>query len=144
VRPSYDVLAPYFDAWQRAFGCVYDDLILPRVVEALARHAPDARRVADLGIGTGDLAVALARRGFEVTGVDRAPAMLAVAREKARAAGVVLTLVEQDLRALALPAPVDAAVCVYTVVNQLTDDGDLARALAAVHANLRPAGLFVF
>jgi SAM-dependent methyltransferase len=144
VRPSYDVFAPHFDAWQRAFGCAYDDLILPRVGRALARHAPDARRIVDLGIGTGDLAIALARSGFEMTGVDRAPAMLAVAREKARAAGVSLSLVEQDLRALTLDAPVDAALCVYTVVNQLTDDGDLARALAAVHANLRAGGLFVF
>lgn len=144
MRPSYDAFAPHFDAWQRSFGCAYDDLILPRVLAVLERHAPRARRVADLGIGTGDLAIALARRGLEVVGIDRAPAMLAVAREKARGAGVVLGLVEQDLRSLRLGAPADVALSVYTVMNQLTGDDDLDRALAAVRANLVPGGLFVF
>jgi hypothetical protein len=62
--------SPPFDAWQQALGGSYDELILPRLVTALAAHAPAARRVADLGIGTGDLVVALARRGFAVVGVD--------------------------------------------------------------------------
>jgi ubiquinone/menaquinone biosynthesis C-methylase UbiE len=141
---SYDAFAPHFDAWQRAFGCSYDELLLPRVERMLGQWAPAARRVVDLGIGTGDLAIALARRGFEVIGVDRAPAMLALARRKAARAGVRLALVEQDLRVLRLDRRVDVALCVYTVMNQLTGDGDLARALAAVRAVLVPGGLFLF
>jgi SAM-dependent methyltransferase len=148
VAEPYDVFARHFDAWQQAFGGPYDDLILPRVLAALARHAPPVRRVADLGIGTGDLVVALARAGYAVVGVDRSPAMLAVARAKVAAASPAPApapvLVQQDLRALDLDAPVDAAVCVYTVINQLTGDGDLARALASVHAALEPGGLFLF
>ncbi|HXJ33164.1 MAG TPA: class I SAM-dependent methyltransferase [Candidatus Eisenbacteria bacterium] len=141
---SYDAFAPHFDAWQRSFGCAYDDLILPRIVDVLGRHAPAARRIADLGIGTGDLAIALARRGYDLVGVDVAPAMLAVARAKAARAGVRLTLVEQDLRALRLEPPADVVLCVYTVVNQLTADGDLDRALASIHRSLVPHGLLVF
>jgi SAM-dependent methyltransferase len=144
VPVSYDAFAPHFDAWQRSFGPAYDDLILPRILDVLGRHAPGARRVADLGIGTADLAIALARHGYEVIGVDRAPAMLAVARAKAERAGVALTLVEQDLRRLRLPEPVDAAICVYTVLNQQTADGDLARTFRAVRAALVPGGLFAF
>ncbi len=141
---SYDAFAPYFDAWQRSFGCAYDDLVLPRIERILARHAPAVTRVLDLGIGTGDLAIALARRGLDVVGVDRAPAMLAMARAKADAAGVRLTLVAQDLRRLRIADPADVALCIYTVMNQLTGDGDLARALESVRACLGPHGLFVF
>ena len=148
MAEPYDVFARHFDAWQQAFGGPYDDLILPRVLAALARHAPPVRRVADLGIGTGDLVVALARAGYAVVGVDRSPAMLAVAHAKVAAASPTPApapvLVQQDLRALDLDVPVDAAVCVYTVINQLTGDGDLARALASVHAALEPGGLFLF
>jgi ubiquinone/menaquinone biosynthesis C-methylase UbiE len=144
VAVSYDAFAPHFDAWQRSFGCAYDELVLPRVVDVLARHAGAARRVVDLGIGTGDLAIALARRGYDVTGVDVAPAMLAVARDKARRAGVRVDLVAADLRALTLDPAADAAFCVYTVVNQLTADGDLARAFGAVARSLVPGGLFAF
>jgi ubiquinone/menaquinone biosynthesis C-methylase UbiE len=41
-----------------------------------------ARRVLDVGCGTGTFAILLADRGFEVTGVDPALAMLEVARAK--------------------------------------------------------------
>ncbi len=141
---SYDQFAPFFDAWQRAFGPAYDDLIGDRVLAAVRRHAPGARRVADLGLGTGDLAIALACAGYAVVGVDRSRPMLAVAGAKIAAAGLAVELVEQDLRALRLAPPVDAAVCVYTVVNQLTADGDLVAALASVHGALAPDGVFVF
>jgi len=144
VGISYDAFAPHFDAWQRSFGGAYDDLILPRIVDVLARHAPAARRIVDLGVGTGDLAIALARRGYDVVGVDVAPSMLAVARAKAGREGVRLTLVEQDLRVLRLEPPADVALCVYTVVNQLTAEGDLDRALASMHRSLVPRGLLVF
>ncbi len=141
---SYDGFAPYFDAWQQAFGGAYDALILGRVLGALRRHVPEARRVVDLGIGTGDLAIALTRAGYRVVGVDRSAAMLAVARRKAAAAGASPTLVQQDLRSLALAVPVDAAVCVYTVVNQLVGDDELLAAFRAVCAALVPGGVFVF
>jgi predicted TPR repeat methyltransferase len=141
---SYDLFAPHFDAWQRAFGQPYDALVLPRVLAALDVHVPGARHVVDLGVGTGDLAAALARRGYAVTGVDCSAPMLGVAHAKLQAAGVVATLLLQDIRTLALDEPADAAVCVYTVLNQLTDDGDLARTFRAVRAALRPGGVFVF
>ena len=143
---SYDVFAPHFDAWQRAFGGPYDDLVLPRLLAALARHPLPVRHVADLGIGTGDLVIALARAGYAVVGVDRSPAMLAIAGAKVTAAALspVPVLVRQDLRTLQLDAAVDAAICIYTVINQLTGDGDLARALSTVRGALVPGGLFVF
>lgn len=146
MAESYDALARHFDAWQQAFGGSYDDLILPRVLAALSRHAPPVRRVADLGFGTGDLVVALARTGYTVVGVDRSPEMLAIARAKVLAASLspAPVLEQQDLRVLRLEPAVDAAVCVYTVMNQLTGDDDLARALGAIHDALVPGGLFLF
>src|SRR5262245_66350857 len=80
VAEAYDRFAPHFDAWQRAFGGAYDALVLPRVLAALARHQQPIRRVVDLGIGTGDLVIALARAGYEVTGVDRPQPTLDQAR----------------------------------------------------------------
>src|SRR5688500_356219 len=57
-------------------------------------------RVLDLRCGTGDNAVFLARRGFDVTGVDFAPAALAKARRKAEAARVAARFLEDDLTQL--------------------------------------------
>lgn len=54
-------------------------------------------RAVELGCGTGTNAVFLAERGFDVTGIDLAPAALARAREKAEAAGVQVEFIEADV-----------------------------------------------
>ena len=146
MAPSYDRFAPHFDAWQEAHGASYDTLILPRIRAVLVRHGAGVRRIADLGAGTGDLVVALARDGYQLVAVDCSAPMLEVARAKAAAAELTVppTFVLQDIRTLRLAPPVDAALCVYTVINQLTGDGDLARALTGIHDALVPGGLFVF
>jgi len=47
----------------------------------------NVRTILDLGCGTGNHAIRLARRGYEVTGVDRSPEMLAKAEWKAAELG---------------------------------------------------------
>lgn len=54
----------------------------------------------DLGCGTGDNAIYLARNGWSVTGVDFVPAAIRKARVKAAAAGVDATLVHADVTRL--------------------------------------------
>ncbi|MCZ7589303.1 MAG: methyltransferase domain-containing protein [Gaiella sp.] len=66
---------------------------VPELVGAVA----GARRVLDVGCGSGRLTVALARAGAEVTGMDTSAERLAEARRRAEEAGVPLTLVEADM-----------------------------------------------
>lgn len=65
-----------------------------------AGREPPYGRVLDLGCGSGIWAVALARRGWQVTGVDVVPKALRRARERAREAGVELHLVVGDVTKL--------------------------------------------
>ncbi len=51
----------------------------------------------DLGCGVGAEAIYLAQKGFEVTGVDFSPTAITIARDRARAAGVDVTFVKDDL-----------------------------------------------
>jgi 2-polyprenyl-3-methyl-5-hydroxy-6-metoxy-1,4-benzoquinol methylase len=51
----------------------------------VAALVPAGARVLDAGCGTGRVAIELARRGYEVVGVDSDASMLAVAREQAPA-----------------------------------------------------------
>lgn len=104
-----------------------------------------ARRVVDVGCGTGELAARLARRGFEVVGVDPAVASLDVARAKRGADRV--TWVEGTAADLAARIPsVDADLVVMTgnVAQVFVDDDDWRTTVRAVASSLRPGGRFVF
>ena len=62
---------------------------------------PSLGRALDIGCGTGDHAVNLARRGWDVTAVDLVPRALDAARAKAAAAGVPLRCVRADVTDMA-------------------------------------------
>src|SRR5947209_19991303 len=66
------------------------------------RHCPRPGRLLDLGCGTGRLLIPLALRGYWVLGVDLSAEMLAVAQEKARAAGAAVHLLRANLTELAI------------------------------------------
>ena len=100
-----------------------------------------ARRVLDVGCGTGSLAVLLAGRGVEVSGVDPAAASLAVAREKAGADRVVW--IHGDATTLP-PLQVDVAVMTGNVAQVFLDDDEWLATLRGIRTALGPHGHLVF
>lgn len=112
------------------------------LASVLGLNAP-GRRVLDLGCGTGRHAIALAARGFQVTGLDVSEWALARAAEAARAADVEARFVHCDLlRTRPLPAPMsDAAICVQSF--GLGSDAEQLRLLREVRRRLVPGGLLI-
>ncbi|HIF92004.1 MAG: metalloregulator ArsR/SmtB family transcription factor [Myxococcales bacterium] len=78
-RNFFDSVGPEWDALRRVFG---DDLLRARATTMLVQPG---LRVADIGTGTGVLALELADLGLDVVGIDRSEAMLEAARQKWRA-----------------------------------------------------------
>jgi len=75
-------------------------------------------RVLDVGTGTGRAAIALARRGAIVTGVDASAEMLDVAERRAREAGASVTFVRGDAHGLNFPdRSFDAVVCLRVLMH---------------------------
>lgn len=104
----------------------------------------DARRVIDLGCGTGMLTVSFARRGRHVVGVDPTTAMLAFARRRRGAEEV--TWVDGDSRALAdldLADGADCAVLTGNVVQHIPDP-DWQRTLVDLRRVMRDDGVLAF
>ena len=137
---------PYADLYDAVYGDKDYGAECKLIERVLAEHASGSgRQLLDLGCGTGSHALPLAARGWQVTGVDRSPEMLARARGKRVGAGdVAAEFVEGDIRTVDLGRTFDAALMMFAVLGYQTANRDVAAALATVRRHLRPGGLFVF
>lgn len=100
-----------------------------------------ARRVLDIGCGTGTLCCLLAMRGLDVVGLDPAAASLAVARRKPGADRV--RWIHGEVAALP-PLQVDLVTMTGNVAQVFLTEEAWAETLAAAHAALRPGGRLAF
>jgi SAM-dependent methyltransferase len=110
-------------------------------VLALA-EPPAGGRALDLGCGPGRHAIALARGGYEVTGVDRTARYLERAKDAALAAGVEVELVRADMRAFEREARYDLAINMFSTFGYFSEEDNL-RVARNVLASLKPGGAFV-
>lgn len=108
------------------------------LVDALAL-AP-GMRVLDVGCGPGRHALALARRGFDVVGVDHSAEFVRLAREAASVDGLTATFEELDVRDLDRPAEFDATICLCQGGFGLLGGRDEADVFARIAATVRPGG----
>lgn len=112
------------------------------VDQCIQRFNPRAATVMDIGCGTGKHASLLAHRGYQVLGIDRSEAMLAVAK-KSEIPGH-LRFLPGDLRTLHLPESFDAVISLFHVMCYLNKNEDLQLAFQNVSNHLHKGGVFIF
>lgn len=100
--------------------------------------------VLDLACGTGSLTVELAKRGYDMIGVDASGDMLCRAQNKAFESGVSPMFLCQRMQELDLYGTVDAAVCSLDSINHLTDEKDVKRTFERLRLFVAPGGVFIF
>jgi len=120
VRLMFDDIAPTYDRLNHVLSFNIDRLWRRRVVRIVRRTG--AKRILDMATGTGDLAIAMARRirGCTVCGADLSPEMLEEARRKIVRRGLDerITLMECDAERIGLQAEcVDAATIGFGIRN---------------------------
>lgn len=104
-----------------------------------------ARRgaVLDLCCGPGRHSVALAKRGFRVTGVDLSAFLLGKARRAAQRARVKIEFVRSDMRDFVRPGAFDIALSLFTSFGYFDDRSEDRQVLRQVHESLKPGGVLV-
>lgn len=110
----------------------------PQLDAWLADGSMQAGRIVVPGCGSGWELVALARQGFEVTGIDYTPAAVALARARCEEAGVKVSVVQADVLQWQPPEPVDA-IYEQTCLCALHPDHWVGYA-GQLHRWLRPGG----
>ena len=142
VREMFDNIAPKYDLLNHTLSMSIDRVWRRRVVGEVRRAKPG--RILDVATGTGDLAIAMARRirDVQVLGVDLSEQMLAVARRKIEARGLDgrIVLDRGDAERLAVA---DASVDVATVAFGVRNFGDLGAGLRDLARTIKPGGKVV-
>jgi SAM-dependent methyltransferase len=105
--------------------------------------------IGDLGAGTGLMSVLLAKRGWNVYGVEQSSAMLAVARQKLMSlpadVQARLTWIEGDITTFEMPPELrlDGAICLCNTINHLVEPSQVAGFAQATFWALKPNGVLI-
>ncbi|MBE6838745.1 MAG: class I SAM-dependent methyltransferase [Ruminococcus sp.] len=123
---DYNARADYFDSIVEKFGGVRGILL-------------------DLGCGTGSLTECMARKGYDVLGIDISQEMLTVALDKKFESDLPIQYLHQDMRKIDLYGTVDVTVCALDALNHIDDGLDgIDKTFERVSLFTNPDGLFIF
>lgn len=111
-----------------------------RIRELVLKYCPRAKNVLELACGTGTFLKYFYEQGFDVTGVDVSPEMLALARHKVPQAQLSL----QDIASFSLPDTFDVIVCLFDSVNHLIGYEKWESLFSRVRNHLHDGGVFIF
>ena len=137
------------------YSNAYDDLYRDKdyqeeceLIDRLLRNYGDGsiHSVLDLGCGTGNHALPLAEKGYNVVGIDRSHEMLVAAQKKAasRCIDGNLAFHEDDIRHLQLEQLFDASLMMFAVLGYQLENSDVLAALRSARRHLRPGGILIF
>jgi SAM-dependent methyltransferase len=119
---------------------MFDPAVVDPVVDFLAELAGSGRAL-ELGIGTGRIALPLARRGVPVHGIDLSKAM--VARLRAKPGGHDIGVTIGDFASTTVDGPFSVVYLVFNTISNLTTQAAQVACFRNVAAHLDPGGTFV-
>ena len=140
------------EAFGKEYALAYDNLYQDKdytkecdfIEEVFRKYSIDVKTILDLGCGTGGHALILARRGYQVMGVDRSQDMIEIAKEKAKKAGLPVEFVSGDIAGIDLQNSFDAVIGMFAVMSYQTSNSAFARACRTANKYLKHGGTFIF
>jgi SAM-dependent methyltransferase len=135
----------YFDeevaaGYDAATSGMHDQSVIDAIIDVLAELAGDGRAL-EFGVGTGRIALPLARRGVEVYGIDMSKAMVARMRDKPGGTAIGVTIGDfADARA---PGEFTLTYLVFNTINNLTTQDEQIACFVNAANHLKPGGFFV-
>jgi SAM-dependent methyltransferase len=157
-----------FNNYARYYDLLYRDKDYTAEAEFIDRliqqQAPHTSTILELGCGTGNHALLLAKEGYFVHGVDLSAEMLKCAQERSERAepelAARLQFSQGDLREVRLVGvgeafalakasqnenlKFDAILSLFHVISYQTTNKDLLAAFTTVKTHLKPGGIFIF
>jgi SAM-dependent methyltransferase len=134
------------------FALIYDQLMndidyagwTGYIEEIFKANHIEPSLILDLGCGTGSFCMEMAKRGYDLIGVDISAEMLSHAKQKSASAGLDILFLNQDMTRFELYGTVDTVVCLLDSLNYIKGKTDAARMFKLVNNYHNPGGLFIF
>jgi SAM-dependent methyltransferase len=101
------------------------------------------KTILDIGCGTGGHAIPMAKRGYDVVGIDASEVMVERAQEKVKGTNLNLEFHVADIRNFNLRKKFDVCTAMFAVMNYLPENSDIQKALINVRKHLKPGSLFI-
>ena len=129
-----------YDKFSRFYDLVMGDRsdAARYVTDLIARYNPKTKKVLEIACGTGSI-LGLLSESYEVTGLDRSGAMLAVARKKLPH----VRFFRQDMTRFRIAARFDAIICVFDSINHLLRPAHWWKVFYRVARHLHNDGVFI-
>ena len=105
---------------------------------------PYSTLVLDCACGTGTLTCLLAKRGYDMTGVDISREMLQTASENAAESGLDILWLCQDMRKINMYGSYAAVLCMTDGINHLTTEKQLEAFFGRIYNFIDDGGLLIF
>ncbi len=138
---AFTLIAPYYDELMHN---VPYDFWVRYLLQLIDRYRLQVRSILDLACGTGNVAMRLAKLGYEVWGVDISAPMIAEAQRKAQAEGLDIRYAVQDAAQLQIERRFDLVISLFDSLNYILSPERLQEAFRRVYAHLEPGGAFIF
>ena len=141
VKPFREY-AKYYDLIYRDKNYEGESDFVERVLQSFS--PTPSRTILDVGCGTGQHSLLLARRGYALAGIDASEVAIEIAREKARRYQLQMDFFQADMRTFDLHRTFDACISMFAVMDYLTRNEDIQAALTSIRKHLKRDSLFVF
>ncbi|MEJ7767502.1 MAG: class I SAM-dependent methyltransferase [Chitinophagaceae bacterium] len=138
-------MTPNFRLYSQYYDLLYQDKDYKSEAAYITRHLkqllPDAKDLLELGCGTGNHARYLSEDGYNITGIERSPEMITLAKQKTiRGFEPIMA----DITDFRLGRKFDAALSLFHSLCYITTNEEIVAAFKAVSNHLNPGGIFAF
>lgn len=134
------------------FAYVYDRLMkgtpyhkwVKLTEEIIEKYKIAPNQIIDLGCGTGNIAIPLSLRGYNMIGIDLSADMLSIAYDKMISHHVSFPLIQQDMKELQIPDQTEMIISFCDSLNYLAGAEELKQTFIQVNKQLISGGYFIF
>lgn len=136
----------------KGFAYVYDKLMgdvdykawVNYVEQIINNNTNKVNKILELACGTGNITIPLAKKGYNIVGVDISEDMLMIAKNKSMENNLNIFFIHQNMVDLELDKKFDCVLIMCDGVNYITDKDDLLKLFKKVYNILEDKGMFIF